>query len=471
MIGSTMAPLYRKSKITAPLPPGPRSLLPAKTFLHLRRDPLAFISHLTRTFGDISSFSALGQRYIILNHPDLARDVLLTQADAFFKGPALQNSRHLLGDGLLTAEGDTHKSQRRLMTPAFHAKRVETYAPDILACTQRTIQELAAAQSPVDIRDFMTRLTLRIAVQTLFGIDAAGLNAADTDLVGRSMHTLMSNYIRTVVPWGKLLNALPLPSTRRIKKARTDLFALIDRLIANRRTQSASPGTPYADLLSTLIAATDTECPHAAKAAVRLTDQQLRDQAITLLTAGHETTANAFTFTLYLLATHPDEQQKLADEIRSVLADRPPTVADLHALPYTHNVIAESLRLYPPAWTLGRQNQRSLTLAGYRIPNRSTLLIPQWTLHRDPRFFPNPLAFTPDRWQNPTHPRHAYLPFSTGPRNCIGESFASLEMQLVLPLLLQHFRFTLSQKSPPLKLHPAITLRPATPILLEATAR
>ncbi|HVX87198.1 MAG TPA: cytochrome P450 [Phycisphaerae bacterium] len=452
-----------------PLPPGPRSILPLRLFANLRRDPLAFLTQLTQQYGDISSFRALGTTYIVINHPDLAKDVLLTHADAFFKGPALQNSKHLLGDGLLTAEGDTHKSQRRLMTPAFHAKRVEAYAPDILACTQRSIQELAAAKSPVDIRDFMTRLTLRIAVQTLFGIDAAGLHTADTDLVGRSMHTLMSNYIRTVVPWGKLLNALPLPSTRHIEKARTDLFTLIDRLIANRKTQHSELSTQ--DLLSTLIAATDAECPHAAKAATRLTDQQLRDQAITLLTAGHETTANAFTFTLFLLATHPDEQQKLAAEIRTVLAQRPPAIADLPALPYTHNVIAESLRLYPPAWTLGRQNQRPLTLAGYPIPNKSTLLIPQWTLHRDPRFFPNPLAFTPDRWQNPTHPRHAYLPFSTGPRNCIGESFAWLELQLVLPTLLQHFRFTLSQKSPPLKLHPAITLRPATPILLEVTPR
>ncbi len=457
------------------LPPGPRSLLSLAVFARLRKDPLAFLTQLTREYGDLSSFSTFGQRYIVINHPDLAREVLLTQADAFWKGPALQNSRDLLGQGLLTAEGDTHKSQRRLMTPAFHAKHVESYAPDILACTQRSLAELAAAPAPVDIRDAMSRLTLRIAVQTLFGFDAAGLDDADTHRVGHAMHTLMSNYHRTVVPWGKLLNALPLPSTKRIQKARTDLNALIDRLIATRRkSQHAAPSTQ--DLLSTLIAATDTDpaaqCPHAAgRGVIQLTDQQLRDQAITILTAGHETTANAMTFTLYLLATHPDQQQKLADEIATVLGPRPPTLDDLPNLPRSKNTIAESMRLYPPAWTLGRQNQRPVTLGEHRIPTKSTLLIPQWTLHRDERFFPNPLTFNPDRWLAPTHPRHAYLPFSTGPRNCIGESFAWLEMQLALPLLVQRFRFALSEKSPPLKLHPAITLRPATPILLNITPR
>jgi cytochrome P450 len=467
------------------LPPGPRSRIPGRVFLDLRKDPLDFLTRLTKTYGDISSFSAFGQRYIVLNHPDLAREVLLTQADAFWKGPALQNSRDLLGQGLLTAEGDIHKAQRRLMTPAFHAKHVESYTPDILACTHRSITELtpraASGAAPADIRDAMSRLTLRIAVQTLFGFDAAGLDDADTHLVGDAMHTLMSNYHRTVVPWGRLLNALPLPSTRKIRKARADLNALIDRFITLRRSEQSTPTSlnraPRSrDLLSTLIAATDADsaapCPHAGgRGTVTLTDQQLRDQAITLLTAGHETTANALTFTLYLLATHPAEQQRLADEIAALLGSRPPTLDDLPNLPRSKNTIAEAMRLFPPAWTLGRQNQRPVTLAGYAIPNKSTLLIPQWTLHRDPRFFPNPLAFDPDRWLAPTHPRHAYLPFSTGPRNCIGESFAWLEMQLALPLLLQHFRFTLSEKSPPLKLHPAITLRPATPILLQITPR
>jgi cytochrome P450 len=177
------------------------------------------------------------------------------------------------------------------------------------------------------------------------------------------------------------------------------------------------------------------------------------------------------TFILYLLATNPAEQDKVAQEIAGALGTHPPTLADLPRLPRTRNVIAEAMRLYPPAWTLGRQNQRPITLAGYTLPAKCTVLIPQWTLHRDERFFPNALAFQPDRWNHPTHPRHAYLPFSTGPRNCIGESFAWLEMQLALPCLVQRYRFSLAPTSPPLKLHPAITLRPATPILLNILRR
>jgi len=203
---------------------------------------------------------------------------------------------------------------------------------------------------------------------------------------------------------------------------------------------------------------------------VRLTDKQLRDQAITILTAGHETTANAMSFTLYLLAKYPDAQEHLRAEAAEVLGEREPAVSDMEKLVRTRWVISESMRLLPPAWTIGRQNQRAIEIAGYRLPPKCTVLIPQWTLHRDKRFFPMPLEFRPDRWNQPDHPRYAYLPFGSGPRNCIGESFAWLEMMLALPMLVQHFRFELAADATEMKLMPAITLRPREPVMMRVEA-
>ena len=260
-----------------------------------------------------------------------------------------------------------------------------------------------SAPGQINIRPEMMGLTLIIAGRTLFGTFLAD----DIATVHRCMDDLMNNYVRAVVPWGKILNYLPLASTRKLARARLDLFAVVDRIIAARRREVESPqagAAPRQDLLSLMIAATDEET--AAK--TRLTDKQLRDQCITLLTAGHETTANAMTFTLYLLATHPQEQTRLREEITAVLGTSAesvsPSCALLDRLPRTRWVLSESMRLYPPAWTMGRQNQREVTLGNYRLPPKCTILIPQWTLHRDPRYFTNPLDFTPDRWENPTHP-------------------------------------------------------------------
>jgi cytochrome P450 len=271
-----------------------------------------------------------------------------------------------------------------------------------------------------------------------------------------------------VVPWGKLLNRLPLPSTKKLKRAHADLRGLVDRVIAGRRAELAARGGDGGgrrDLLSTMIAATDPEGGEAGgpdgRGGFRLTDEQLRDQSITILTAGHETTANAMTFTLYLLAKHPEEQERLFEEVAGVMGEAAePTVEMVDRLVRTRWVLSESMRLLPPAWTLGRQNQRAMELGGYHLPAKCTILIPQWTLHRDGRFWEEPLAFRPERWREPKHPRYAYLPFSTGPRNCIGESFAWLEMMLVLPVLVRAFRFGLPAGAGEMRLTPAITLRP-----------
>ncbi len=443
------------------LPPGPKSRFPGDVFLQLRRGPLKFLTRLTREYGDISTFRAGPQRYVVINHPDLAREVLLTQAEAFWKGPALQNSKGILGEGLLTAEGDAHRQQRRLMQPAFHAKHVETYAGEVVQSAGELVkawrERLSAGAREMDVRPEMMGLTLVIAGRALFGTFLAD----DIAAVHRCMDDLMNNYVRAVVPLGKLLNYLPLPSTRKLARAQKDLFAVVDRMIAARRAEGAAAVGKGGDLLSRMIAATDTECP-----GMRMTDKQLRDQAVTILTAGHETTANAMTFTLYLLARHPEEQRKLREEIAAVVGDAEPSVEMMERLVRTRWVLSEAMRLYPPAWTMGRQNQREVVIGGFRLPAKCTVLIPQWTLHRDGRFFPEPEAFLPGRWERPVHPRFAYLPFSTGPRNCIGESFAWLEMMLALPMLVQGFEFSVGAGAGELELTPAITLRPKNAVRL-----
>jgi cytochrome P450 len=451
-----------------PLPPGP----PPKNFLSLLRfrglggNSLVFFDDLIRTYGDISSFSLFGRRFVILNSPELIKEVLLTRADLFWKGIGLQNSKQFFGEGLLTSEGDTHRSQRRIMQPAFHAKHVELYAPEVVACTRARADTWTTGT--IDLHTEMMRLTLIIAGKTLFG----ALLDEETELVARSMAVMVSSFSRAIVPWGKILNRLPLPSTLRMNRARRQLFALVNRMIADRRAEMLAAGPtapPKTDLLSALLAATDPDS--AAPSSAVLTDKQLRDQAVTILTAGHETTANAMTFALWFLARYPHEQQLLHEELDRVLGNRLPTAADLPHLERTRWIIAETMRLRPPAWSLGRENQQELELGGYRIPKKTTLVVVQWTLHRDPRHFPDPLDFRPERWKNPTHPRYAYLPFSTGPRNCIGESFAWLEMMLALATLAARFHFHLPDPTETLDLTPGITLRPAKKITLHLQPR
>lgn len=451
-----------RSTTQLPLPPGPKSRIPGAVFRELRRGPLEFITRLARDYGNIASFRAAGQRYVIVSHPDLAKEILLTRADAFLKGPALQNSKGILGEGLLTAEGESHRQQRRLMQPAFHARHVANYAGEVVQCTHDIVQawkqRTGTGGAEVDVRPEMMGLTLVIAGRALFGT----MLGNEIQTVHRCMDDLMNNYVRSVVPWGKLLNLLPLPSTLKLARAQRDLFSLVDRMIAARRAEPDKGN----DLLSMMIAATDGEGGGA-----RMTDKQLRDQCVTILTAGHETTANALTFTLYLLARHPAEQEKLRAEAQAVLAGGDPAPAMMDALVRTRWVLSESMRLYPPAWTMGRQNKEELELGGFRIPAKCTILIPQWTMQRDARFFPDPLAFKPDRWQAPSHPRYAYIPFSTGPRNCIGESFAWLEMMLALPLLVREFEFSIPPGTEEIKLTPAITLRPRGAVNLHVCRR
>jgi cytochrome P450 len=428
-------------------PPGPRQRFPGEIILRLRKDILGYLTHLIREHGDAVSFRGTGARFFVFNDPDAIRDVLVTRDDCFIKGPALQRAKETLGEGLLTSEGDFHRRQRRLAQPAFHPSRVATYAAAMAGIAQRSAEGWHDGQR-MELHDEMMKVTLRIVCKTLFDAEVE----SDLDAIGKAMDIAVGMFTRTMTPWGPLLNKLPLPSNFRFKRARRRLFETIDRFIREHR-ESGDRG----DLLSVLIRARDTEGDNG-----QMSQSLLRDESYTIFSAGHETTANALTFALYLLGRNPEAEAALHAELDRVLAGRAPTVEDVENLAYTRMVLAEAMRLYPPAWALGREAKQDVEVGGWHVPAGSVVLISQWVTHRDPRWYPDPEKFDPLRWtseERAKRPRWSYYPFGGGSRQCIGESFAWIEAILVLATLAQKWRFELLD-SAALLVFPTITLRP-----------
>lgn len=429
-------------------------------FLLRRRNTLDFLVQTAVDYGDVTNFRVGKWDYWFFAHPDAVRDVLVTRDECFIKGPALRRAKDTLGEGLLTSEGDLHRRQRRLVQPALHPQRVATYADAMTADARRTADAWRDGQE-VDLHEEMMRLTLRIVAKTLFDADVA----ADVDVIGKAMDISVGMFVRAMSPWGPLLNHLPLPSNYRFKRAWGKLEGTIERFIAERHAGGAAAKD---DLLSRLLAATDTEGDGSG-----MSDRQLRDEAITLFTAGHETTANALTFTFYLLSQHPEIAARLRAELADVLNGRVPKVEDVERLTYTRMVLAESMRLYPPAWALGRESTGPCSIAGYAIPAEAVILLSQWVTHRDARWWPDPQRFDPDRFSpenRAARPRWSYFPFGGGSRQCIGESFAWMEAILVIATLAQRWDMTCLDAEPP-RLKPLITLRPAGPVRMRLSAR
>lgn len=436
-------------------PPGPTARFPGALLLAFRRDPLGLLERMARDYGDVSAVRLGTRRVHLLNHPDLVKDVLVNEHRRFHKGRGLQLAKHLLGEGLLTSEGDFHRRQRRLAQPAFHQQRLAAYGEAMVEHAARTSERWArlsaqTATAPIlDIHQESMRLTLGIAGKTLFGAEVED----EAEQIGRAIATgieLFQSF--TSLPFASLLERLPLPSTRRFVKARERLDATIYRLIAARRATAEDRG----DLLSMLLLAQDEEGSGG------MSDAQVRDEAMTIFLAGHETTANALTWTWYLLSRHPEVEARLHAELDQVLRGRRAEVEDMAHLVYTRRVLAESLRLYPPAWVIGRRAIVDYEAAGYRVPKGSIVLLSPWVMHRDPRFFPDPDRFDPDRWTDEARaarPRFAYFPFGAGPRICLGEQFAWMEGVLVLATLARRWRPRLAP-GPPVVLQPSITLRP-----------
>ena len=433
-------------------PPGPRSTLPGASlfgFLAFRRDPLKFLTRAAREYGDIVHFRLGPQHAYLLNHPDLVKDVLVTRNDHFQKGRALQRSKRLLGEGLLTSEGEHHRRQRRLAQPAFHKKRIESYGAAMVEYAARASGRWQHG-ARVDVAHEMMQLTLAVVGKTLFDADVE----AEADEVGEAMDQIMELFQLLLLPFSEYVEKLPIPPARKFERARARLDRVIYRIIEERRRGGADRG----DLLSMLLLAQDEEGDLTG-----MTDAQLRDEVMTLFLAGHETTANALAWTWYLLALHPEVETKLHAELDEVLPEgKWPEVADLPRLRYTEMVLTEAMRLYPPAWAVGRLAVKDYAVGGYLLPAGSLILLSQYVTHRDARFFPDPLRFDPERWRPEARaavPPYAYFPFGGGPRRCIGEGFAWMEGTLIIAALARRWRMRLVPDQQVVE-HPRITLRP-----------
>jgi cytochrome P450 len=461
------------------LPAGPRNRFPGDLLWSLRSDTLNFLTGLARRYGDFVPFTPWRWQYVLVNDPEAIRDVLVTKADQFVKGPALRRSKDTLGEGLLTSEGEFHRRQRRLSQPALHPQRVAAYADAMTAISLRTDADWRDG-AEIDAHEQMMRLTLRVVAKTLFDADVE----AEVDAIGHAMDVSVNMFTRTMTPWGPLLNYLPLPSNFRFWSARKLLYGTVERFIAERR--AAGPDVAHRnDLLSILVRAREDDgTAQAGKPAPQqhgMTDEQLRNESLTLFTAGHETTANALTFAWYLLARHPEVEARFHAEIDSVLAGRTPSIADLDALPYTRAVVSESMRLYPPAWAVARQAKADVDVASSSGPRLlakdAVVLMSQWVTHRDPRWWPDPDRFDPGRWMPEgaataaQRPRYTYYPFGGGPRSCIGEAFAWTEAMLVLATLARRWSLRLVRPEEPLDLVPTITLRPRNGLPMVPVAR
>jgi cytochrome P450 len=429
-------------------PPGPRRIIPLSGLFAYRKGPLPFFQNLAAQFGDISYFRLGPQEAFFLNHPDYIKDVLVTNHQNFHKGLVLQRAKRLLGEGLLTSEGDFHRRQRRLAQPAFHRARIASYA-DVMTAYAKETRERWHDGDTLDISAEMMRLTLGIVGKTLFDADVV----SEAQQVGEAMSIVMDLFNTITIPFFELLQKLPLPQLRRFDLAKVRLDAIIYRLIEERRHS----GVDHGDLLSMLLLAQDTEGDGGT-----MTDEQLRDEVMTIFLAGHETTANALTWTWYLLSQNPEAEARLHTEIDQVLKGRLPVFEDVTQLKYTEMVLAESMRLYPPAWAIGRLAINECEIGGYVVPKKSLVLMSEYVMHRDPRYFPEPLRFDPDRWitgARDSRPQFSYFPFGGGSRRCIGEGFAWMEGILLIAALAQDWQMRLVPNHP-VAIKPVITLRP-----------
>ena len=428
-------------------PPGPPKTLRSLVPFGLGRDPLGFITSLSRTHGDVAHMHAPGEHLVLLTHPQHVKDVLVTNQRNFRKGRGLERARKLLGDGLLTSEGETHLRQRRLIQPAFHRERIASYATVMTDCALRA-RDRWTDGGTLDVAEEMMRLTLGIVGLTLFAADVE----AKAKNVGDALNAVLNSFWTTMLPFADLLEKLPVGILKRGRDARAELDRIIYGLIAERR---ANPGD-RGDLLSMLLLAQDEEAGGRG-----MTDQQVRDEAMTIFLAGHETTANALSWTWYMLSQSPEVEARLHEEVDRVLAGRAPTMGDIPNLPFVEQVVTESMRLYPPAWIVGRRAIGEYAVGGYTLPPRTIVLVSPYVTQRDPRFFDDPDRFLPDRW-TPEYRQgltpFTYFPFGGGTRRCIGEPFAQMELALVVATLAQQWRFRLVPGHPVVP-QPVVTLR------------
>jgi cytochrome P450 len=423
------------------------------------RDQLGFIERAQREYGDVVWMRFLYVPAIFLYHPGDVEYVLVTNPKNFIKSMSLRSNffQRLVGNGLLTSQGEEWKRARRLSQPAFHRERVASYAQVMVDYPQRLAAKWREGETR-DIHPDMMRLTLEIVVQCLFSADVS----SDVDEVGATLKELVKPFAAQATLKWILNNRLPTPAHLRFHALAKKIDKVVYRIISERRASGRDEG----DLLSMLLAARDED-------GSQMSDRQLRDEVMTLFLAGHETTALTLAWSWYLLGTNPEAERKFHAELDEVFGGREPTAADLPRLKFTEQIAKESMRLYPPAFGLGREAINDCEIGGYRVPAGTQVFMFQWATQRDPRFYDEPLAFRPERWTEDfieQMPKYAYFPFGGGPRVCIGASFAMMEIILALAAIGQKFRLELVPDHP-VSIYPAMSLRPKDGIKVRVRAR
>jgi cytochrome P450 len=429
----------------------PKPAFPPGFFFRFYKRRLEFLEELAESNCPVAFFQFAGEKMYLVNEPGLIKDVLVLNHRRFKKGRGLERAKILLGEGLLTSEGEAHRRQRRIVQPVFQHRYLQNYADIMVDHTMKLCSAWNDGMR-INMSEQIMSLTLMIVGESLFGTNVE----SDTRRIGKLINKVMESFFYFVSPLGPLFRLLGHPKVQDAFAARNALNEIVLRMIDARR---ALPPR-QTDLLSLLFSAQDSETGSG------MSDTQLRDEAMTLFLAGHETTANGLSWALFLLATHPEVRRKLRAELRSVIGRDRPRVSHLDKLKFLDQVIRESLRLYPPAYVIGRRAIEDHRLAGIRIPKGSVLLVSPWTVQRSKRYYQRPLEFDPERWTTEFRsslPRFAFFPFGGGPRQCIGEGFAWMEMALVLAVLLRDWDIELI---PGQQIRPnaAMTLRSDRPI-------
>lgn len=435
------------------LPPGPKPIIPLRNLFEFRKDSLSFLKKIADEYGDIVHFKLGLYRIVLLNHPDFIKQVLSTHNDNFVKGRPLEMAKELMGEGLLSSEGEYHKEQSRIIQPAFSRKMMDQYAPVMTFYANNLMKKWSDGMT-IDVLSEMVEMSMEIAGKTMFSIDIK----KEVPEIAQALEKITVLFKRISLPFSEYLIKLPLPSTYRFYKAKAQIDDVIYQIINARKKSRLDNG----DLLSLLL---------STKSA--LTDKQIRDEALTLFLTAFDTTSLALSWTWHLLSENPGADHKLHNELDNVLKGRLPTTDDIPKLVYTKKVFAESMRLYPPIYIIARQALKEFSISNYKIPEGSLVLMSPFLIHHDKRFHNDPERFNPDVWskKNSYHQsRFDYFPFSRGARSCIGQHYAWLEGVLVLATIAQYWRLEIVPDNP-VEIDQLINLRPKNGLKMKLSGR
>ncbi len=438
------------------LPPGPKTRIPLGHLPGFRKDIIGFLEKTAKSYGDIAYFRIGPIRIVLLNHPDHIREVLSVQHEKFVKGRPLEMAKQLIGESILTSEGEFHKRQARIIQPAFHRKKVESYAPVITDCAKKMMSTWEDGIE-LDVKDEMTKMSSIMAGKIMFHVDIE----KDSEEIIQALDTATALFGRISIPFSEWLLKLPLPGSIRFHKAKARLDKLIFGMIEDRKKNTGA----YDDLLSLLLNPYDDKDGYSV-----MSDEQVRDEALTLFLTAFDTTSTAITWAWYLLSQNSQAEAEFHQELDRELEGRTPTVEDIPKLSYTRKVMTESMRLFPPTYVLPRQSIEDFEIGDYVIPKGSMFLMSQYLIHRDGRFYEDPEAFNPHRWDSKEPQRYEYFPFSGGPRTCIGEPLAWMEGVLALATVGQSWQLKLVPDHP-VEMLPLINLRPKYGMLMTVHKR